>query len=50
MARGAVLVEGSPDEISADPRVQEIYLGESVAAGGGNMLKMKDVWASYGDI
>lgn len=33
MARGAVLAEGSPDEISADPRVQEIYLGENVAAG-----------------
>jgi branched-chain amino acid transport system ATP-binding protein len=32
MARGSVLAEGSPDEISANPRVQEIYLGESVAA------------------
>ena len=34
MARGSVLAEGSPDEISADPRVQEIYLGESVVAEG----------------
>jgi branched-chain amino acid transport system ATP-binding protein len=24
---GRVLVEGSPDEIAADPRVREIYLG-----------------------
>jgi branched-chain amino acid transport system ATP-binding protein len=34
MARGSVLAEGNPDEISADPHVQEIYLGESVAAKG----------------
>ena len=29
---GAVLTEGSPDEISADPRVREVYLGEAQLA------------------
>ena len=29
---GAVLTEGSPDEISADPRVREVYLGEAQRA------------------
>ncbi|MFZ4411199.1 MAG: ABC transporter ATP-binding protein, partial [Paracraurococcus sp.] len=28
MAMGAVLVEGSPAEIAADPRVREVYLGQ----------------------
>jgi branched-chain amino acid transport system ATP-binding protein len=28
MAMGAVLVEGTPDEIAADPRVREVYLGQ----------------------
>ena len=27
LVRGAVLVEGTPDEIAADPRVREVYLG-----------------------
>jgi branched-chain amino acid transport system ATP-binding protein len=27
MVGGRILVEGSPDEISADPRVREVYLG-----------------------
>jgi branched-chain amino acid transport system ATP-binding protein len=27
MVRGAILVEGTPDEIAADPRVREVYLG-----------------------
>ncbi len=30
MARGTVLAEGNPDEIAANRKVQEIYLGESV--------------------
>ncbi len=27
LVRGAILVEGTPDEIAADPRVREVYLG-----------------------
>jgi branched-chain amino acid transport system ATP-binding protein len=27
MVRGTILVEGTPDEIAADPRVREVYLG-----------------------
>ena len=26
---GAVLIEGTPDEIARDPRVREVYLGEA---------------------
>jgi ABC-type branched-subunit amino acid transport system ATPase component len=30
LVQGAILVEGSPQEIAADPRVREVYLGERV--------------------
>ena len=30
LVQGAVLVEGTPQEIAADPRVREVYLGERV--------------------
>ncbi len=29
LVQGSVLVEGSPDKIAADPRVNEVYLGDS---------------------
>jgi branched-chain amino acid transport system ATP-binding protein len=33
MVGGRILVEGTPDEIAADPRVGEVYLGKSRYAG-----------------
>jgi branched-chain amino acid transport system ATP-binding protein len=33
MVGGAILLEGTPDEISADPRVREVYLGGASAHG-----------------
>jgi branched-chain amino acid transport system ATP-binding protein len=27
MVSGSILMEGTPDEISADPRVRQVYLG-----------------------
>jgi len=30
LVQGAILVEGTPQEIAADPRVREVYLGERV--------------------
>jgi branched-chain amino acid transport system ATP-binding protein len=32
MVQGAILVEGEPREIAADPRVREVYLGEGAHA------------------
>ena len=32
LVQGSVLVEGSPAEVSADPRVRQVYLGERVPA------------------
>jgi branched-chain amino acid transport system ATP-binding protein len=29
MVGGRILVEGAPDEIAADPRVREVYLGSA---------------------
>jgi branched-chain amino acid transport system ATP-binding protein len=29
MVGGRILVEGGPDEIAADPRVREVYLGRA---------------------
>jgi branched-chain amino acid transport system ATP-binding protein len=33
LVNGAVLTEGSPEEIAADPRVKEVYLGEGTTHG-----------------
>jgi branched-chain amino acid transport system ATP-binding protein len=30
LVQGAVLIAGTPQEIAADPRVREVYLGERV--------------------
>jgi ABC-type branched-subunit amino acid transport system ATPase component len=33
LVNGAVLTEGSPEEIAADPRVKAVYLGEGTTHG-----------------
>jgi len=35
MVGGRILLEGTPDEIAADPRVREVYLGQSHGRQGG---------------
>ncbi len=35
LVSGAILTEGAPAEVGADPRVQEVYLGENAALHGG---------------
>ena len=35
MVGGRILLEGTPDEVSADPRVREVYLGKSHGARHG---------------
>ena len=33
LVNGAVLTDGTPDQIAADPRVREVYLGQGAAHG-----------------
>ena len=35
LVSGAILVEGAPAEVGADPRVQEVYLGKNAELHGG---------------
>ena len=35
LVQGAILTEGAPAEVGADPRVQEVYLGENAELHGG---------------
>ena len=35
MVGGRILLEGTPDEVAADPRVREVYLGKSHGARHG---------------
>ena len=35
LVSGAILTEGAPAEVGADPRVQEVYLGRNAELHGG---------------
>ena len=50
MVGGRILLEGTPDEIAADPRVREVYLGKRMGAPWlSRCSRLHDVRAGYGD-
>jgi branched-chain amino acid transport system ATP-binding protein len=41
LVRGAIIASGQPDEVRADARVKEVYLGESGVAAALRTVKRK---------